>query len=240
MGDGDGGRAHLGHDFADQVVDDAGHDRIEAGGGFVEEDDFRLGGDGAGEADALLHAARQLGRQAVGHFGTQPHAAELFEGDGAGLFLGLFQRAAQQTEGDVLPDGEGVEEGGPLEQHAEAGKKGVALAPALLGVGHVKPVDGDRALIGRHEAEDRLDEDGFPGAGAADDHHAGALGHMQVHPAQDVVGAEGFVNVGERDHAEKNASVRMKLAARISTAAATTEDFVARPTPMAPRPEFMP
>ena len=41
----------------DQFVDDVGHDRVEAGRRLVEEDDFRVGGDGAGKAHPLLHPA---------------------------------------------------------------------------------------------------------------------------------------------------------------------------------------
>ena len=55
VGDGHCGCAHFHHDLADQVVDDARHDRVETGGGFVEKDDLRFRGNGAGEADPFLH-----------------------------------------------------------------------------------------------------------------------------------------------------------------------------------------
>ena len=42
-----------------------------------------------------------------------------------------------------------------------------------------------------------------------------------------MIGPKGFVNVDLADHTEKKTPVRMKFAARISTAAASTEDFVA-------------
>ena len=45
------------------------------GGRLVEEDDRRVGGDGAGEADALLHAAGELGRVEVGGLGAEADAA---------------------------------------------------------------------------------------------------------------------------------------------------------------------
>ena len=46
----------------DQLVDHIGHDRIEPGGRLVVEHHLGVEGQGAGQADALLHAAGQLGR----------------------------------------------------------------------------------------------------------------------------------------------------------------------------------
>ena len=49
----------------DHLVDDVGHDRIEARVGLVEEQDLRLEGDRAREPDPAPHAARELGRPLV-------------------------------------------------------------------------------------------------------------------------------------------------------------------------------
>ena len=57
MRDGDGGRAEGFDLLKDEIIDGVGGDRVEAGGWFIEEDQIRLGDDGTGEADALLHAA---------------------------------------------------------------------------------------------------------------------------------------------------------------------------------------
>ena len=57
MGDGHRRGAHFDDNLADQIVDDARHDRIKAGGGFVKEDDLGLGRNRARKSDALLHAA---------------------------------------------------------------------------------------------------------------------------------------------------------------------------------------
>ena len=43
--------------FNDELIDDVGHNRVKAGGGFIKENDFGIGGDGARECDAFLHAA---------------------------------------------------------------------------------------------------------------------------------------------------------------------------------------
>ena len=95
-------------------------------------------------------------------------------------------------------------------------------------------------ILGLIPAQNAFDGDGFPGAGASDDHHAFAFGDMQIDAPQDVFGTKGLMDVIKRDHWLKNTDVRMKLAARIKTAAAWTEDLVASPTPCAPRPEFIP
>jgi hypothetical protein len=54
--DGNGGAAKAAHLFNDQIIDDVGVDRIKAGGGFIKEHDLRMGGQGPGQADPLLHA----------------------------------------------------------------------------------------------------------------------------------------------------------------------------------------
>ena len=235
VGDGHCGGPHFDDNLADQIVDDAGHDRVQPGGGFVEKDDFRLCGNGAGQTHAFLHAARQLGGQAVGHVGFEAHAAQFLDGDGAGLFARAFEGAAQQAKGDVLPDRQAVEQRAALKQHAEAGQKGIAVA-GTCGLA----IDQNGACIRCHQPQNAFQRHGFSGAGATDDHHRCALGDMQVDPAQHVVGAERFGNALHPDHSEKNTPVSTKFAARISTAAASTEPLVAAPTPMAPRPEFMP
>src|SRR5262245_37342195 len=57
VGDGDGGGTQALHAVNDEVVNDVGHDRVETGGRLVEEDNLGIGGDGARQANALLHAA---------------------------------------------------------------------------------------------------------------------------------------------------------------------------------------
>ena len=55
----------------------------------------------------------------LAHLGSQPHLAQLLDGDVPGLGA-RHVAALDQAEGDVLPDGQRVEEGRALEQHAEA------------------------------------------------------------------------------------------------------------------------
>ena len=247
MGDSHRCGAHLDHDLADQIVDHPGHDGVQSGCGLVKEDDLGLGGDGASEADTFLHAPRKLGRQAIRHIRFQPDPAQFFNGDLAGFLGGAFQRAAHQAEGHILPDRQRVKQGSALKQHSKAGQKGIAVAgPGGLAI------DIDLAAVRRDQPQHAFECDGLTGAGAADDHHRAALGDRKVHAAQDAVVAKGLMHLIHFDHrvggvavchgchSEKNTPVRMKLVARISTAAASTEDLVALPTPCAPRPDCIP
>ena len=57
-----------------------------------------------------------------------------------------------------------------------------------------------------------FDEDGFAGAGAADDDHGGALHDVQVDAVEDFFGAEGFGEAADfdfRGHLTKSSWVRM-------------------------------
>jgi hypothetical protein len=54
----------VGLQFVDQLLDLRGRDRVERRARLVEQDDLRLDGDGAGDAQALLLPARQA--EAVG------------------------------------------------------------------------------------------------------------------------------------------------------------------------------
>jgi hypothetical protein len=117
---------------------------------------------------------------------------------------GPLAGAAQEPEGHVLPDGHGIEQRAALEQHAEAREKGIAVA-----LGDVRAIQLDRAAVRFDKAEDAFEKDGFSGARAADHNEALAGLHGQVDAAQHLLGAEGFGDLGEPDHAEKNTSVRM-------------------------------
>ena len=122
-----------------------------------------------------------------------------------------------------------------LKQHPEARQEGVAV-PRL----GILPIDKDAPAVGLDQPQHAFQRHRLVRARPPDDDHRGALGHMKRHAAQHALGSEGFVDVLKADHTEKNTPVSRKFAARISTAAASTDPLVARPTPCAPRPEFIP
>ena len=200
----------MAHRAGDQLVDDIGHDRIEAGGRLVEEQDLGLRGDGAREPDALAHAARQLGRPQVGDIGAEPDLREC--GDRAFLRLGAPELLdVEQPERDVLPDRQAVEQSGTLEQHPELLHH--LLAGAAAEPDHLLAVDYDRAPIGLEQAEHAFQQHRFAGARAADHDDQLALGDVQFDAVQDLLGAKALVQVADADldrglaHRLKNSSV---------------------------------
>src|SRR5213593_3619453 len=62
---------------AHQLVEVSGADRIEAGGGLIQEYQFGIERERARQRHALDHAAGEFGRIAVGDLGPQAHHAEL-------------------------------------------------------------------------------------------------------------------------------------------------------------------
>ena len=217
MGDRKGGGAHLAGGFDDQVVDDVGHDRVQPGSWLVEEDNFRIGSDGPGQADPLLHAAGKFRWRQVAHFAAQAHLGQLADGDLPGFHAGcLFFR--QQPEGDIFPHRQAVEQGAALKQHAELA---VDLFPGGGGhANHFLAIHLDTTLVGLQQAQDALQHYRFTGARAADDNHGFAHAHVQVQAVQHYLGPEPLMHSAQADlklaivgfrfgHLAKNISVRM-------------------------------
>ena len=143
MGDRERGGAHILHRGDDQIVDDVGHDGIEARGRLVEEDDLRIGGDGARQAHALLHAAGQFRRATDRrHRWPRPTLASFSMAMSRAL-RARHAAALDQAEGDILPDRQAVEQRRALKQHAEFLQHRVARA-RRADAGHVLAIDQDR------------------------------------------------------------------------------------------------
>ena len=88
----------------DEVVDARGVDGIEARRRLVVEDDLGLQGQRAGQADALLHAAREVARAHALDAG-QPHQLERLLDAREDLLVGhLVPELLAQAVGDVLAD----------------------------------------------------------------------------------------------------------------------------------------
>ena len=243
MGDGDGGGAEALHAIDDQVVDDVGHDGIKARGGLIEENDFGIGGDGAGQRHALLHSARKLRGIKAAHIRCQTHLGQLV----GGHVLSLRSRhaaALNQAEGHVFPHAQTVEEGRTLEQHAEA--REIFIARRTFQPDDILAADQDLSAIGSEDADDAFQHHGFSGAGTADHHKGAALAHFKVDAVQYMLGAEMLVHRFEHDvgglhaHSPNSSDVSRKFAARMRMADDTTALVVARPTPCAPPLELKP
>ena len=92
--------------FVDELLDLGGRDRIESGGRLVEQDHFRAERHGAGDAQALLLAAREAetaGVQLVLHLG--PERGPMERRFDARIHLRLRQFLIEaNAEGDVVID----------------------------------------------------------------------------------------------------------------------------------------
>ena len=95
-------------EFFDHFEDFGGHLGVEGGGRLVEEEEAGLDGDGAGDGDALLLAAAELGGFFVGMW-LELEALEGLHGAGPG---GGAREAVDFLEGehDVLEGGKMREE----------------------------------------------------------------------------------------------------------------------------------
>jgi len=153
--DGLGGHGLLGPEFEEFAAEVFGGEDVEGGEWLVHEEDFRLDDEGAGEADALAHAAGELfgecGLEAVETHGIEHSQAAFAAGfgiDAAGLERGfdVFEHSEPREEREALEDDGDVDFG--------------------VGDGLFVPVDLPGAGFG--EAGEHAQHGGFAGAGGTE------------------------------------------------------------------------
>ena len=173
------GEAAAAADLHDQVEDLVGRLRIEGGGGLVEQQHVGVGGQGAGDADPLPHAAGQLGGVGLAGVG-EPHEPQQ---------LGDLRRPGRLVDADelervahVVGDGAGVEEVGLLEHESDPTARGTQ--GRVTGRGQVNTVDLDAAGGRAVEESEAAHEGRLAGAGVADDAVDGTLRHREAHPVE--------------------------------------------------------
>src|SRR5262249_31911960 len=138
---------------------------------FIREKDVRLDGKGAGNGNALAHAAGQFVRISVSEI-AEPKSFE--PGEGALVLFGLrqadelewkpriVQRRAPRQEG-VLPE------------------DGRDFSAEMIEIGmRAFIADPDRALGGRVETDHQIEESGFSATGLPDDRHHLAWGNIEI------------------------------------------------------------
>ncbi|EKD60920.1 MAG: hypothetical protein ACD_54C00487G0001 [uncultured bacterium] len=128
--------------LAEFILQLAADQRIQRGKRLIHQDDFRVGCDGAGKADALLHAARQFARIALHPIG-QTNAGQGIGRDAAAL--GRGHALHLQPESRVFQHGAGGNECDVLKHHADG--MGAQIAQVLLG----QTIDG--ATLDQHLAQ---------------------------------------------------------------------------------------
>ena len=138
---------------------------VDGAGGFVEDEDAGVVGEGAGEADELLLSGGEGGAAFAHGLGKlqRQGADEVADVDFVGGALEAFVGDPRGAEADVVGDGAGEEEG-VLQDDAEALAQRVEVLLA-----DVDAVDEDAAALDVVEAHHQAGDGGLAGAGVADD-----------------------------------------------------------------------
>ena len=186
VGDDNAGDAELAVEVHDELVDFGAGDGVEAGAGFVVEEDFGVQGDGAGQAGAFFHSAGKLGGHFVG-VGAQADFFQLDLDDDFDRLLGQIG-VLPERQGDVVGHGHRVEQSAALEEDADGGAVG-----GELGGGHgsqvfsqANDVAGSRRQVADHQAQQR----GFPRTRAAQNDQRFAVADFEVDAVQDASAVE--------------------------------------------------
>ena len=179
---------HDGEHFAD-------HLRVERACRLVEQQRFRLHGQGAGDGYALLLAAGELGRAGV-YILRHADGFQVFHGGGARLLPAAAEHL-DRAYGAVLQDVEVVEQIELLEHHAELC---AVFGACHAAAGDVLPVVQDRAARSVLQKVDAAEHGGFTRPARADDADDLALFDAEVDIAQNDVFAEAFLQGDDLDH----------------------------------------
>lgn len=140
---------------------------VECAEGFVEAEHFRMERQGAAKGNSLGFATAEAGRFSIENRG---------DSEGFGKFLDprahvVFGPASDaESEGEVIGDGEVLEEGGLLGDEADSAGGGRETGDVALV--EEKGSGGDAA-----ESADAFEEGGFSGTGFAHEHGVSALGN---------------------------------------------------------------
>jgi len=175
-----------GAEVGEEVDDRLGAGDVEVREGLVEQEEFWVGLEGAGEGGALAHALGVLGDGAF-ECGIKGDGAEGHLG-GADAVAAALHLVEGGEVAEVFEGGEFVVEGG--------GVGHVGDASALLG--GIASEDLDGALAGFGEAGEEAEEGGFAGAVFAEDEVDLAGVEGEVDGAE---GGEGAEELGDRGEA---------------------------------------
>jgi hypothetical protein len=157
--------------------------RVERGRSLVKEHHFRLHGEGPGDRHALLLASGEVGRTRV-CLVLQAHQVQLLQGLGAGLFLRQLPELPQR-QGHVVRHCLVRKQVELLEHHADPLPEFIRVV-----LQDRAAIQQDVALVGLDQPVHHPQESGLTGAGRADHRGSGALLHVQVNAAENMVVAE--------------------------------------------------
>ena len=138
---------------------------IHAGGGLVEDEDLRLGDDGAGDGEQLLLALADIAGFLVEHsvVTLRQRAHKVVHLRGLGGRQHILVRSRKAAVADIFQNG-AVVQPGILQHHAEH------IAQVVAGkLAHIVAVQKDSALAHVVKTHQQLDHGGFARAGGAYD-----------------------------------------------------------------------
>ena len=164
------------HQVCHRRLDEHFGARVHRARRLVEDQDLRIGQEGASYGQELFLAGRHAGGVFVQHrvVAHRQGAREVVHARRACRGLDLLVGRLFATIGDVVADGAG-EQPGVLQHHPEQ-----ASQVAARHLPRVHAVDEDATLVQLVEAQQQVDEGGLAGAGGADDGYGGAGRHVQV------------------------------------------------------------
>ena len=179
----------------DQSDDGLRGDGIEAGGRRVVENDGRMIYEGACDGDTAAHAAGEFGRKKI-HGVLKFDEAEHFLN--ARDDLVLAETVFGETVGDIVADGERIEEGAFLKDKTDLTAEGeeVMLAHGRDAIAE----DIDLAAVGAKETSGHLESEGFAGAGFTEEDEGFARLSAKGDPAENVAVGEANVDIGKLDN----------------------------------------
>jgi hypothetical protein len=200
MGDQHDGQVQLAVDLGQQLQDRRRGLRVEGAGGFVTKQDFWLGRQGSGDADALLLAAGQLRRVLLGVV-RQADAGEQLSHTLVDFLARQFT-GERQRQRDVVGHGLGRQQVEVLEDHPDL----LAKAPQAVGVQRSDffAIHLDLAATGLFQTVDQAQQGAFTGTRMANQAKHLAVLDAQAGGVQggDILtgDAVGFMDVLKLDH----------------------------------------
>jgi len=186
-------RAALRADRVDLLAEDRFHERVEARGGFVEDEQVDVGGEGGDEGD-LLPVALGVGAALLG-------GVELEALDEGGALGGVEAAAEPAEEVDDLAAGEGGPERDVTGHVGEAAVEGLDVGP------RVAAEEDDRAGVGAQQPEEDAQGRGLAGAVGAEEAVDLAGPDLEVEAVEGDGRAEGLVEVADLDRSTHDMSV---------------------------------
>ena len=180
VADEDDGAFQLGLQAKKLILQAGADQRVKGRKRLIHQEDRRIGGEGAGQADALLHAAGQLTDLAFGPL-RQVHQRQLFIDLGAALGRGLAGKF--QAQPDIVAHRAPRQQAELLEHHGDSRQAQTAQC-VRRGLGHRDHFKAVRHphFTAHHRVQgvDAAQQGGFARAGKPHQNKDFALGHGQA------------------------------------------------------------